>query len=427
MPVINDHLTFLRDNASLARLIGANDFVLPNYSGFGLANLASSAARWLGVKDMPLPAFDASILRHFRDRYKNVVVVLVDALGYNQLLRLMDENRAPLWQQQLDHHKLIPITSISPSTTASALTTIWTGTCPNTHGVIGYEMWHKQLGMVINNILHSPITYRGDVGSLSKAGFVPTEFMSQVTVGQRFGSQGVESHGYLPASIGNSGLSQMQLPGSIPHLFSAESDLFLHLRDQLNTPSRKPRFFYAYWSDVDTLMHRYGTYDDSTTEQFYDFSQAFFRLLVQGLTGRAKEDTLILLTADHGSIETPANPDYDLANHPGLTRLLRLAPTCEGRLPFLYVRSGKEAEVRAYFKEAWNNEFALLSGQEALELKLLGIGPDHPDLVDRVGDLVAIPKGNAYLWWPDRANTMKGRHGGLHEDEMLVPLFALDW
>lgn len=58
-------------------------------------------------------------------------------------------------------------------------------------------------------------------------------------------------------------------------------------------------------------------------------------------------------------------------------------------------------------------------------MKLLGNGQDHPDLENRIGDLVAVPHGNSYLWWPDRPNSMQGRHGGLHLDEMLVPLFSL--
>ncbi len=40
---------------------------------------------------------------------------------------------------------------------------------------------------------------------------------------------------------------------------------------------------------------------------------------------------------------------------------------------------------------------------------------------------MVIPKEDAYLWWPERPNTMRGRHGGLHIDEMLVPMFALEW
>ena len=36
--------------------------------------------------------------------------------------------------------------------------------------------------------------------------------------------------------------------------------------------------------------------------------------------------------------ETPVNEAYNLNNHPELTDMLTMAPTCEGRLPFLYVK-----------------------------------------------------------------------------------------
>jgi len=250
--------------------------------------------------------------------------------------------------------------------------------------------------------------------------------MNQIPLGQRFSKYGVESHAFLPAGIANSGLSMMHLPGSHLHAFTAESDMFLNMRDLLNTTSRQRRFVYSYWSYVDGLMHRYGTYNERVTEQFFDFSNAFFRLLVSGLTEQAKKDTLILVTADHGSVETPVDEHFNLANHPDFRKMLTMSPTCEGRLPFFYLKQGSESAVRPYFEHTWPGKFVLLTRQQVLDLKLLGNGQDHPDLEERIGDLVAIPRGNAYLWWPEKANTMQGRHGGLHPDEMLVPLFAVD-
>ena len=172
-------------------------------------------------------------------------------------------------------------------------------------------------------------------------------------------------------------------------------------------------------------MHQYGTHDPRVTEQFRDFSNAFFRLFVDGLDASTRENTLILLTADHGSLETPVIDAYNLNNHPELTDMLTMAPTCEGRLPFLYVKLGQIEAVKAYFEHAWPNQFDFLSRQEVLDMQLLGNCEDNLDLENRIGDLVAIPFDNAYLWWPKKANTMLGRHGGLHPDEMLTPLFAL--
>jgi hypothetical protein len=94
-------------------------------------------------------------------------------------------------------------------------------------------------------------------------------------------------------------------------------------------------------------------------------------------------------------------------------------------LPYLYLKPGKEEAVRQYFEHAWPGQFSLITRQQVLDSGLLGRGTPHTDLENRIGDLVAVPQGKAYLWWVNRPNVMQGRHGGLHPDEMLVPLYAL--
>lgn len=425
MPIVDSHLDYLRHVKALPGLQGSADVLLPSYDGFGLANLTPSISRWLGGPSLPAPVFSETILNEFAPGYKRVVLLLVDALGYNQLLRLMEQGQADFWQRNLDKGKLIPLTSISPSTTASALTTIWTGSTPNQHGIIGYEMWVKSLGMVINTILHTPITFAGDVGGLARAGFDPATFLGMPPVGEQFANRGIETHAFVPASIANSGLSRMHHIGSQLHGYAAESDLLANLRDLLNSRPNNRKFVYAYWSLVDSLMHHYGTYNERVTEQFKSFSEAFERILLNQLEPWAREDTLILLTADHGSLETPYHAEFELRTHPELANMLVMQPTCEGRLPFLYVKPGQIDAVRQYFEHAWPGQFSVISRQEALESGLLGLGTPHVDLENRMGDLVVIPHDNAYLWWANKANIMLGRHGGLHPDEMLIPLYTL--
>ena len=425
MPIFDLHLQYLQDHQHLPGLQASPDILLPNYEGYGLANLTPSISRWLGGPDLPTPVFSETILKQFAPGYKRVVLLLVDALGYNQLVRLMEQGQADFWQRNLDKGKLIPITSISPSTTSTALTSIWTGSTPKRHGIIGYEMWVKSLSMVVNTILHSPITFAGDVGGLARAGFEPTSFLGMTPLGEQFAARGIESHAFVPASIANSGLSRMHHVGTQLHGYTAESDFLANLRDLLNARPNNRKFVYAYWSHVDSLMHRYGTFNERVTEQFRSFSEAFERILLNKLEPWAREDTLFLLTADHGSVETPFNPDYDLRSHPDFMNMLVMQPTCEGRLPFLYVKPGQLEAVRQYFEHAWPGQFDLITRQQVLDSGLLGLGTPQDDLVNRIGDLVAIPHDNAYLWWVNRVNVMQGRHGGLHSDEMLVPLYAL--
>ena len=425
MPFVDSHLKLLQENEALTGFPNPPDILLPNYDGFGLANLTPSISRWLGGPEFSAPVFSDAILDHFAPKYKRVVLLLVDALGYNQLTSLMEKGQADFWQRSLANGKLFPITSISPSTTSTALTTIWTGSTPLEHGIIGYEMWVKSLSMVINTIVHSPITFYGDVGGLARAGFDPANFLGMTPLGEQFATRGIETHAFVPASIANSGLSRMHHIGSQLHGYTAESDLLANLRDLLNARPNNRKFVYAYWSHVDSLMHRYGTHNERVTEQFESFSDAFERIFWNKLEPWAREDTLFLLTADHGSVETPYDSKYDLRTHPDLMNMLVMQPTCEGRLPYLYLKPGKEEAVRQYFEHAWPGQFSLFTRQQVLDSGLLGRGTPHIDLENRIGDLVAIPHGKAYLWWVDKPNVMQGRHGGLHPDEMLVPLYAL--
>ena len=425
MPIFDSYLNMLQERRNLPGVEGSTDILLPNYDGFGLANLTPTISHWLGGPDLSAPVFSEAILSQFAPKYKRVVLLLVDALGYNQLTRLMEQGEADLWKRKLNQSKLFPITSISPSTTASALTTIWTGTTPHEHGIIGYEMWVKSLGMVINTIVHSPITFWGDVGGLARAGFDPVSFLGLPALGELFTNSGIESHAFVPAGIANSGLSKMHHVGTQLHGYTAESDFLANMRDLLNARPNNPKFVYGYWSHVDSLMHRYGTTNERVTEQFRSFSEAFERIFLDKLEPWAREDTLFLLTADHGSVETPRNPAYELRLRPELTDMLVMQPTCEGRLPFLYVKPWQTEAVCQYFDQAWPGEFTLITRQQVLDLELLGRGVPNGDLANRIGDLVAIPHGNTYLWWVNKTNVMLGRHGGLHPDEMLVPLYAL--
>jgi hypothetical protein len=80
--------------------------------------------------------------------------------------------------------------------------------------------------------------------------------------------------------------------------------------------------------------------------------------------------------------------------------------------------------VREYIERTWPNQFAVVDPLYAASAGLFGPGEQHPRLAERVGDLLLIARGQAYLWWEHTENHMHGRHGGLHPEEMLVPFLA---
>jgi len=402
-----------------------DEMLFPYYEGLSLVNLPGTVTKLLDAPSFGKPALDDAILEKLGGPYEKVILMLVDALGYHLLREMMDADQSLVWSRLFDRALFSPITSITPSTTASALTTLWTGEGPAAHGIIGYEMWAKEFGMVINNILHSPVSAWRDVGGLARSGFNAHDFLDMPLLGTHLKAHGVPSTAFLHSSIGHSGLSVMQLEDVNLNLYVDEADLCVGLADFVNSRAGIREYIYVYYSHVDTLMHRYSAENPRVTLQFTAFSNLFEKAFLEKLSNSIAANTLLILTADHGSMTTPRDHRYDLQNHSELLDCLVMQPTCENRLAFLYIKPGRENEVRTYFERTWPDEFILMDPDTALDEGLFGGGPLKDQARDRLGNLIAAAKGNAYLWWAKKPNPMAGRHGGLSSKEMLVPFYAL--
>ncbi len=402
-----------------------NAVVYPVYDALSLINIPGTAAHLLGAPGFGAPPLDERLLSPLSGPYKKVIVLLVDALGYGLFCRMMADHADLIWHRRQDEAVFSPITSVCPSTTATALTSLWTGEPPARHGIIGYEMWAKEFGMVINNILHSPAATHGDVGGLSRAGFDPREFLKSSLLGPYLKDKKILPTTFIHRSIAHSGLSEMQMDDVQVHTYVDEADLFISLAEHLNRQPEQREYVYVYYSDVDTLMHRYGDGDPRVGLQFRAFSWLLEKALLEGLSDEAARESLLILTADHGSMVTPNQARYDLNRHPDLLEYLVMQPTCEHRLAFFYIKPGHENAVRTYIQDNWPDEFTLLDAETALTAGLFGSEPHHPRVRDRLGNLIAAARGDAYFWWAPKPNHMRGRHGGLSPEEMLVPFYAL--
>ncbi|HEX7974521.1 MAG TPA: alkaline phosphatase family protein [Anaerolineales bacterium] len=407
-------------------------FLYPAYQGRSILNIPASICRLLGASEIAGVPLEPDILAPLGGgELRRVMLIVMDALALHRLQRWMDDGVASIWSRLAKEGLLAPLTSIVPSTTSAALTTLWTGRSAAEHGVTGYEMWMKEFGVVANTITLSPITYKNDAGSLLKAGFDPNTVLPFPTLGTHLAAHQVSSYAFQHHSIAYSGLSQMFFKRVSTHGFSTSSDLWVNLRQLLESSPTERQYIYVYWSEVDTLSHRYGPDDERVAAEFGSFSAAFERLFLSrlgaagSLKGKREGDTLILLTADHGAITTRPDPFYELQNHPSLLRRLHILPTGENRLAYLYIRPGQSEAVREYIDRRWPGQFALLDPAYAVEAGLFGPGKPHPGLIDRLGDLVAVARGEGYWWWHAKENRLLGRHGGLHPEEMLVPLLAV--
>jgi len=400
-------------------------FVYPDYQGGSILNLPASICQWLGAEPpaaLPLrPELTISIPADIR----RVILVLVDALSLHRLQRWMADGTTPIWDTLANQGQLSALTSISPSTTSAALTSLWTGRSPAEHGVVGYELWLKEFSVVSNMILHTPITFENDPGSLARAGFNPELFLNLPTLGSHLASSGIRSYAMQHRSIIRSGLSQMFLKDVEVHGYLTPTELWVNLRHLVESNPTTRQYFWVYTGQVDHFSHYYHPDDERVAAELGEFSRSFEQNFLERLSPGLRRHTLILLTADHGMLATHKSSHYDLRNHPELARLLHILPTGEHRLMYLFTRPGRLGEIRDYIDKTWPGQFVFIEPAEAVANGLFGPGAPHPRLFDRLGDLIVAARGEAYLWWADKENPLIGQHGGLSADEMIVPLLSV--
>jgi len=405
-------------------------FIYPDYAGGSILNIPSSLCQLLGIPELNGRPLHPEVLTPLLNGgpVRRIVLVLMDALSLHRLQRWTQGSgqREPssVWQQIARGGVLAPLTSIVPSTTSAAITSLWTGRSTTEHGVAGYELWLKEYGVVANMIAQSPMAFRNGTGSLTQAGFDPEKYLPFTTLGTHFTAHGVKTYALQHHSIAHSGLSQMFFRDVNVHSFRTPSDLWVNARHLLETHADERMYAWVYWGELDHLSHYYGPDDERSVAEFASFSAAFERLFFSRLSPELRRDTMVILTADHGQIHTQKYSNYDLNRHPEFTRRLHLQPTGENRMAYLYLRPGQYDEVTGYMDRSWPDHFTLVDPAKAVAAGLFGPGQPHPRLLDRLGDVMAVARGSAYWWWAEKENKLQGRHGGLSPDEMLVPFLA---
>jgi hypothetical protein len=403
-------------------------FILPHYNGYSIANLAPTVARILGLE------MDGAALTFPEDWWADlgadvecVLMVVLDATGYLQLRRFMAEERSIL-SVLPDAGFLVPITSVFPSTTVSALTTLWTGQAPLGHGFLGTKLLLPEQGVLANMLKMAPAAHTR-AGRLEDWGWDPERFVTVPSLAQRLSAAGVATVAHTRFSFIGSSLTQIFLRGmEETRGYLGLSDLCLNLRQTLVERERGQRLFVdAYWGGIDNVGHVYGPTGAYLPSALRHLARSFEEDFLTRLPPQARHRTLLVITADHGQIATPPEHVVRLPDHPALQESLLLPPAGESRAAYLYVRPGQKDALRAYVTEHLSDHFAVLDTEQALKAGLFG--PTEalaPHLRVRLGDILLIAKDDSRLTAKakraDGGTQLRGHHGSLTPEEMLVPL-----
>ena len=358
--------------------------VLPDYRGACLTNVVPGLLRAPGDR----PAWLPEPARHAGQ----VLLLVLDGLGWEQL----QERRA--LAPTLATLEGGTATSVVPSTTATALASLVTGTAPADHGIVGYRMMVD--GAVLNVLRWR--TAAGDARLvLPPAGFavVPPFRGAPVPVVTR-------------AEFGGSGFSAAHLGGAPFVGWRVPSTLVVECRRLLR--AGEP-LVYAYYDGIDRVAHEFGF------GAHYDAELSAVDRLVADLLGALPAGAALVVTADHGQVQVGAA----VVTLDGDVDAMVAGRSGEGRFRWLHARPGAAAELRAAVAERHAAQAWVASADEIVAAGWFG-GPLGDAVRARIGDVALVARRP--VAFADPADTGESRlvcrHGSLTAAEMLVPLLA---
>lgn len=373
----------------------------PDYGGGSLVNLMASIAQGCGgtTPHATLNTLGPEELREAR----NVVLFIIDGLGDHYLRRRGAGG-------ELLRRRRGAITSVFPSTTATAITTTYTGATPLEHGLTGWFTYFGEAGCVGAPL---PFMIRGEQRSLRARGVTPATLF---TAPPLFDSLDVACHVVSSSDIVESQYNQRYCAAARRWPYVTTEELVAQIgRAARSGPERK--FIYAYWPHYDRVSHHHGSESERAFTELRKIDAAFG----DALRALAGTESVVIATADHGFVDVA--PEESLELPASLAARLRFPLCGERRVAYCHAY-----EPQAFMREAqdWLGERADVRPSAMLvEEGWFGGGAPHARFDERVGDVALVMRGRYTIkdWTPGEARFMHiGNHGGTSAEEMTIPL-----
>ena len=329
---------------------------------------------------------------------RSLVVVAVDGLGSANLKARA--GHAPT----LGGLPQRRITTVTPSTTAAALTTLLTGALPAEHGLLGYRIMHPELGLL------APLRDWDGIADARSWQLAEPLFAIAGRLGARAVAYGRPTHAA-------SGFTRVTLSGAEFVGGERIADRFSSAAQQLATG--EPTFAYVYVDELDRAGHHDGWQSEAWSRRLEQLDAALDDFL-----RRIPPHTGVVLTADHGMVDVAPHQqimlDLDAAEFAEVRAIggeprFRTFHLREGADPHSFTARLDEQEGR----RAW-----VATREEAVAAGLFGPSPSR-QVVDRLGEVILAARGQLayYSELDDPASLrMVGQHGSWTDEERGVPL-----
>ena len=369
----------------------SGDIVFPDYKNC-IANLPNSILKKFGIPTAgdTLPLLD----KYLEKDYKNIVVILLDGMGKAIVERHLKADGV------FRNHLAGIYTSTFLSTTVAATTSVLSGMQPCEHAWLGWDCYYPQVNenvTVFLNTIQATETPAADYN-------VAWTLTPYENVTNKIKKAGKEA--FIVAPFLN------KENDCFEKICSQIKDICME-KDDAQKSADSPRYIYAYWNQPDGVLHTYGCGSDEAHECVVSLEKQVADLAAE------LDDTLIVVTADHGHIDTEF---VYIQDYPELYDCLVRKPSLEPRVLNLFIKDDKKEFFEKEFERLFGDKFILMTVEEIIEKKLMGTGTHHKMFRSMLGDYIAIAISNLSIY----ANGQKflSLHGSLTPDEMQIPLIV---
>ena len=347
---------------------------------------------------------------------RRVVLVLVDGLGYFNLADALG-HASFLRSNFADTRQL---STVFPSTTATALASLATGVQPGEHGLLGYQIRNPATGRIINQL-----SGLSDVSDIDSWLGVPTLHQTARLLGAESIVVGLPRfEDSLLTRVVHAGATYRGAHG---------------LAERVNIALQQARggsdLVMMYVPELDQKAHAHGVSSEEWLVALEELDGAL-RTLVAGLP----RDTAVYVTADHGVMDVPPESHIDVLDPSwGIDFSCVLGGEPRGLQVFggSRVHSRPDAstsdggdsgrEVRDIFADELQSAAWVVTPQD-----LAAAGwwaPLSSHMVERAGETIVIPRDGTVFYDARQpqspARRMVGQHGGLSDREMSIPWVSL--
>ncbi len=378
----------------------------PDYAGGSIVNLMSSLGARFGAASELYPALGGLDQQRLREA-RRVALVVIDGLGAELLAHHGARSNLNGWLSTT-------MTSVYPPTTASAITTFMSGQAPQQHGLTGWFMHFRKLGAVTAVLPFMPRYARAP---LVAAGIRAADLIDAASFAAGID---VTAAALLPNDLVDSEFSALLGAGARRDGYRDLDDFAARIA-VFCRGGDAAEYLYAYWPKLDTLSHLHGPSAPTVGEHFaaLDLALAPLRDIAE------QHGTLLIVTADHGFIDSGPDQRIDMHDHPELAAMLSLPLCGEPRSAYAYVRASCLDAFEDYVSSELTHAVEMHRSEALIDQGWFGHGPPHPELAARIGDYVLCMRDQYTLRdvvVGEHDFALLGVHGGISRAEQIVPL-----